>query len=192
MPRCAHAVKSSGASSWRRAGRGRGSAGARFLAAAFDPFAASRAAGHRRGRGRAGRSGLFARARRFRRGGRLLGRADAPLALAGARLWRHGLGVLSSPLAETSYRRRRQQRLAVLEGQALRIAVLRNLGVAGLVLDVGPIAAVEHLDPGVRKVQDEPVRVRDLFLADHLERALVRDGVRIVGLERDVLGPYLT
>ena len=73
--------------------------------------------------------------------------------------------------------------------EALGVAVLRNLGVARLVLDIRSVAAVEYLDAGVRKVPDEAVGVRDLLLADHLERALQGHRVWIIRLQRDVLGP---
>ena len=81
-----------------------------------------------------------------------------------------------------------EQCLALLERQRLRFAVLRDLGVLLAVGDVRPVAAVQHLDAGVAELEDDAVGLDLLLFADDLQRALERDGVRVVLLlERRVL-----
>ena len=78
--------------------------------------------------------------------------------------------------------------MALLQSQALRILVLRNFRIARFVGDVGAVTAVQHLNPGGGKIQDQPVGVGDFLVADDFECALGRDFVRVVGLERYILG----
>src|SRR5690606_40250536 len=75
----------------------------------------------------------------------------------------------------------------LLERQRGRLAVLRYLAVQPAVADVGPDAAVEHLDVAALELLDDAI-ARDLFLfLDQEHRALEFDRVGIVLLlERGV------
>jgi len=60
----------------------------------------------------------------------------------------------------TAFRRCRQQSLAFFQRQALRVFVLRDFSVACFVGDVGSVAPVQDLNGGIRKIQNQPVRIR--------------------------------
>src|SRR5262249_39154335 len=96
-----------------------------------------------------------------------------------------GGGLLAAPPASeaAACRGRGQQGTALLQGQRLRVALLGDLGILLLVGDVGAVAPVQHLDTVLGEVLDEARGVRRLLGADHLARALERDGVRVVLLE---------
>src|SRR5690606_27689006 len=82
--------------------------------------------------------------------------------------------------ASAAFRRGGEQRLALVERQRFRLAVLRYLRVLRAVRDVRPVAAVQDLHVRAVERLDDPVRVRLLLVLDQLERALERDRVRIV------------
>src|SRR6267378_923018 len=139
----------------------------------------------RAGRGlRSGRAGLLAGCGRCGRARRR--------ALGGGR--RGSCGTLAlAPASESSaaFRRRREQRAALLECEQLRVAVLRYLGVLLAVGDVRSVAAVQHLDTLGREVLDDAIGIRFLFQAYHLARPLERHGIRVVLLQRGVLAAVL-
>ncbi len=84
-----------------------------------------------------------------------------------------------------------QQRLAFLERQRLGVAILRHARILGRVGDVRAVAAVQHLDLLGREILDDAVGVGQHLGRDHFERALERDRVRVVFLQRDILGAVL-
>src|SRR6185312_2177564 len=135
------------------------------------------------------RSGFFLFARSF---GFCLGcRAITGRAVAGR--WSRGGGrrfLASSEAPEsssTSLGRLLQEGPALLESEALRVALLRNLRVLLFVGDVRTIAAIQHLNAVVGKIENQTGGVRLFLEANDLERALEGHRVRIVFLERDIL-----
>src|SRR5512143_2744873 len=116
---------------------------------------------------------LRLRSRSGRRG--RVSRTDRPRSRLRA-LGRRGLATPARALG----RRRGDQRLALLERERFRVAVLRDLAVLRTVGDVRPVAPVQNLDPGLGECPDDAIRLDLAFLADDRECALERDGVRIV------------
>src|SRR5688572_5828639 len=86
---------------------------------------------------------------------------------------------------------RGDQRLTLFEGQRCRVAVLRDLRVLLPVSDIGAVAAFQHLEAGLREVQDRALAVgSDLRLHD-LDRAREVERERVVLLDGGVLGAVL-
>src|SRR5512135_2890775 len=142
------------------------------------------------GRERAGRSrlllrrGLLPRGRlllrclRFRlRAGGLTGAGDTSgtLTFAGRFSGRRFPAPPALP-----FRRGRENRAAFLERERPRVAVLRDLAVLLSVGDVRTVAAIQHPDPGLREIEDRPVRLELLLLVHELQRTLESDRVRVV------------
>src|SRR3569833_492382 len=84
-------------------------------------------------------------------------------------------------------RRLLQEGAALLESEALRVAILGNLRVLLLIGDVGTVTAIQHLDAIVREIEDQSVGVRLLLEANDFERPLEGNGVVVIFLERHVL-----
>ena len=92
------------------------------------------------------RRGLLARA---------LGAASRPALRPGSRL-----SCDAAAEAALALGRGGEERLAFLERERGGIAVLRNLRVLLPVGDVGAVAALQHLDAGIREIEDRALAVR--------------------------------
>ena len=67
--------------------------------------------------------------------------------------------------ALAALRRGRDQLLALVQRQRLRLAILGDLRVLRAIGDVRTVAAVQHLDAGVREIDDDAVRVQHFLRA---------------------------